>query len=117
MSKKGKNASSAFETAEVNVGRQTIQANFQSCGPTGKVFISSGCSKVHMVKVIFEKIICSRINFFNPTTPSIQTTLCYKFSRTICRDFPYELQKTPVVPIDVNSNALLVKYIIFKTAD
>jgi hypothetical protein len=33
------------------------------------------------------------------------------------RKFHYELQKTPVVPINVNSNAFLVNYIVLKMAD
>jgi hypothetical protein len=37
-----------------------------------------------------------------------------KFSR---RGFLYKLQKTPVVPMNVNSNAFVVNDIVFKTAD
>jgi hypothetical protein len=71
-----------------------------------------------MVKVIFENLSLFTNHFFNPTTSSLQNTLCYKFSRTICRDFHHELQKTPaVVPMKVNAKTFLVNDIVFKTAD
>jgi hypothetical protein len=82
-----------------------------------RFLILAGTAKSTWSKSFFENLILFTNHFFNPTTPSLQTTSCYKFSRTICRDFHYELQKTPVVPMNINWNAFLVNDIVFKTAD
>ena len=117
MSKKGKNSSRALLTVVVNVRSRTLQQTSEAVVQKVRFFILVGTAKSTWSKSFFENLILFTNHFFNPTTRSLQNTLCYKFSRTICRDFHCELQNTPVVPINVNSNAFLVKNIVFKTAD
>jgi hypothetical protein len=107
-SKKKKNSARALLTAVVNVLRRTLQVQ------QVRFVILAGTTKSTWSKSFFENLILFTNHFFNPTTPSLQNTLCCKFSLTICRDFHYELQKTPVVPINVNLNAFLVNNIVFK---
>jgi hypothetical protein len=116
-SKKEKNSASALLTAVINVCRQTLQQTSEAVVQQVRFLILAGTTKSTWSKSFFENLILFTNHFFNPTTPSLQNTLCYKFSRTICWDFHYERQKTPVVPMNVNSNAFLVKNIVFKTAD
>ena len=115
-SKKEKNSASALLTAVVNVRRQTLQQTSKAVVQQVRFLILAGTAKSTWSKSFFENLILFTNHFFNPTTPSLQNTLCYKFSRTICREFQYELQKTPVEPMNVNSSAFLVKDIVFKTA-
>ena len=116
MSKKEKNSASALLTAVVNVRRQTLQQTSKAVVQQVRFLILAGTAKSTWSKSFFENLILFTNHFFNPTTPSLQNTLCYKFSRT-SRDFYYELQKNPVVPMNVNSNAFLVNNIVLKTAD
>ncbi len=117
-SKKEKNSASAILTAVVNVCRQTLQQTSKAVVQQVRFLIIAGTAKSTWSKSFFENIILFTNHFFNPTTPSsLRNTLCYKFSRKICRGFLYELQKTLVVPMNVNSNAFLVNDIVFKTAD
>jgi hypothetical protein len=117
MSKKEKNSASALLTAVVNVSRQTLQQTSKSVVQQVRFLILAGTAKSTWSKSFLENLILFTNHFFNPTTPSLQNTLCYKFIRSICRDLHYELQKTPVVPMNVNSNAFLVNDIVVKTAD
>jgi hypothetical protein len=115
-SKEEKNSASALLTAVVNVRRQTLQQTSEAVVQQVRFLILAGTTKSTWSKSLFENLILFTNHFFNPT-PSLQNTSCYKFSRTICRDFHYERQKTPVVPINVNLNAFLVNNIAFKTAN
>ena len=92
-SKKEKNSASALLTAVVNVRRQTLQQTSEAVVQQVRFLILAGTTKSTWSKSFFENLILFTNHFFNPTTPSLQNTLCYKFSRTICRDLHYKLKK------------------------
>ena len=116
-SRKEKNSASALLTAVVNVRRRTLQQTSKAVVQQVRFLILAGTAKSTWSKSFFESLILFTNHCFNPTMPSLLNTFCYKFSCTICRDFHYERQKTPVVPMNVNSSAFLVNSIVFKTAD